>query len=69
MRENLGRKGPSIPQMSWGDGLVQNLISDDSLNPPLEKIFGRPFPSVVSQPNPSIPGSFPELVEITSEVE
>ena len=68
-RPELGRKGPLVPQSSGGNVSVQNLVSDDSMNPRLEKIFGRPFPAIVSQPNPSMSGSLPAgMVDITEEM-
>ena len=48
---------------------MQNLIANDSLNSRFEKIFGRPFPLVVSHPDSSRLGSLPMgMVEITDEV-
>ena len=69
VRPELGKKGPFVPQSSGGNVSVQNLVSNDNMNPRLEKIFGRPFPTIVSQPNPSMLGSLPTgMVDITEEM-
>ena len=64
----MGRRGPSIPQSSRGNVSIQNLISDYSLNPRLERIFGRPFLTVVTQPGSSKPILFPIGVDMIEEV-
>ena len=49
-KPELGRKYPSLPQSSGGNVSLPDLISDSNLNPRLEKIFGWPFPTIISQP-------------------
>ena len=67
-RPNLGNAVPSIPQGSEGNVSVENLISEDDLDPCLERVFGRQIPPIVSQLNPSIPGSLsPGVVDIVEE--
>ena len=67
--KNWAEKAHQYLKSPGGNVSLPDLISDNTLNLRLKKIFGRPFPAIISQPDSGILGSLPPgMVDITEEM-